>query len=277
MPKSIIITIMTHLKIMPVLLCGGAGTRMGLTPPKQFQPLLTDRPIIMDTAARVQDPQHFSDPIIITHQDYKPLIESLCIPNTAVLYEPVRRNTAAAFCLSALYAAQHFPNHPLLFLPCDHDIDDDHYFRHAILQADPHRLTCFGCPPLKAATDYGYIEIDALHNLRQFHEKPDHQTASRYIQNPNMLWNMGIYYALPQVFITAFQPRAPQILQNCQIALKDQTIIPDLYARNPVISFDHAVMEYYQGAAVSLYHSGWRDVGTCSDPAPLDLSVKKFI
>jgi mannose-1-phosphate guanylyltransferase len=228
-------------KIIPVLLCGGSGTRLGLTPPKQFQNLIGDHSMIEETAARCQG-ENFTDPILVTHINYKNNIEKIAINSLEILYETEQKNTGPAIAMTVNYAYLNYPNNPLLFLPCDHDIPDHDTFQDMILSTDPHRLTCFGKQPISAETNYGYIETNASGNIQKFHEKPDAKTAQNYLKNQNMFWNMGIFYALPHIFKIAFATHAPDI-------------------NGQSISFDKAVMEHVTNAAMIAYHGAWKDIG----------------
>jgi mannose-1-phosphate guanylyltransferase len=228
-------------KIIPVLLCGGAGERLGLTPPKQFQHLISDRSMIEETSARCID-DDFTAPILVTHIDYKNYIENLNINPLEILYETQRKNTGPAIAMAVNYAGLNYPDHPLLFLPCDHDIPDYKMFQETVISANPNHLTCFGKRPTHAEINYGYIEKNETNTIEKFHEKPNKETAEQYIKSQNMFWNMGVFYGLPHVFKIAIAMHAPDI--NAQS-----------------ISFDKAVMEHVDNAVMIEYHGSWKDIG----------------
>jgi mannose-1-phosphate guanylyltransferase/mannose-6-phosphate isomerase len=231
----------SNTKITPVILCGGAGTRLGLNPPKQFQNLISNQPMILDTINRCMGDK-FTKPTIVTNTEYRGIIEKLNIDALHVIYETARQNTGAAMYRSCQFAMLKYPQNPLLFLPCDHDIPDAGPFQDMIINTDAHHLTCFGKRPHHPETGYGYIETDGLNTVKKFHEKPNLETAKIYLQNKNIFWNMGIYFGLPHVFIEAFQTHAPDIL-------------------NQSLSFDHAVMEHVRDAKMVGFNGDWQDVG----------------
>ena len=151
--------------------------------------------MIEETAARCIG-EHFTDPIIITHIDYKNHIKNLNINSLETLYETERKNTAPAIAMAINYVGMNYPYHPLLFLPCDHDISDHALFQKMIISADPNHLTVFGKRPTHAETNYGYIDSALSGTVIKFHEKPNEKTAKEYLQSKNMFWNMGIFYGL---------------------------------------------------------------------------------
>lgn len=197
--------------------------------------------MIEETIARCAG-ENFTDPILVTHIDYKNQIENINLNTLDILYETQRHNTGPAMSIAVNYANLNYPNYPLLFLPCDHDIPDQNEFQKTILSADPKHLTVFGKRPTHTEKNYGYIESSSSGEIIKFHEKPNETTAKTYLKHQNMFWNMGIFYGLPHVFKIAFAMHAPNI-------------------QTQSISFDKAVMEHIKNAVMIEYHGEWKDIG----------------
>ena len=239
------------------------GTRLGLTPPKQFQPLTSARPMVVETALRCVGPR-FSPPVFVTHADQADLLEKLLdlynIRPHMVIREPHARNTAAAITTACLFN----PDQTLLFLPSDHKIDDITTFVDTIFSVEnPDHITCFGVQPTQPNTQYGYIQrAEGGDIIARFHEKPDLQTANTYYQSGHYFWNAGIFMGRAEVFLQSIKTHAPNIYRACNAAIDGDTIDADLYQTCLAQSFDRAVMEHIHDARMVTLSCGWTDLGT---------------
>lgn len=160
-------------RIVPVLLSGGAGTRLWPlsreTYPKQLLSLVGDRTLLQQTASRVADRTTFTAPIVIAPEDHRFVIaeqlRALGITDSQIVLEPARRNTAPAVATAALIAAETDPDATLLVMPVDHLVRDVQAFHDSVTAADAAasagRLVLLGIKPTEPATGYGYIEIGA--------------------------------------------------------------------------------------------------------------------
>lgn len=271
-------------RIQPVILCGGAGTRLWPLSrsdrPKQFLDLTEGGSMFQKTLERVADRARFAPPIMVSGGQHLEAIEAQCgEAPAAVILEPVRRNTAPAIALAAHWLAGHDREAVMLVMPSDHHIAINDAFLDAVergaVAAQAGRLVTFGIRPDAPETGYGYLEMEAtevvhgVKGLRQFVEKPDRATAERYLANPNFAWNAGIFMFRAGDFLDELASFAPAIGEATARALANATvngnrIMPDAasFAGSPDISVDYAVMEHTRRGAVVPVAMGWSDVGS---------------
>ena len=198
-------------KIVPVLLSGGAGTRLWPLSradlPKQLHALVGDSSLLRQTAARVGDPAVFAPLVVVTAADTRfAVAEHLRqegVQPGAILLEPTARDTAPAVAVAAQFVARTDPTAILLVLPSDHYVADAEAFRHSILAgraaAEAGRLVAFGIPPTRAEVGFGYIArgepvagAPGVQSIARFVEKPDVATAERLV-GEGYLWNAGMF------------------------------------------------------------------------------------
>ena len=289
--------------LIPVILSGGSGTRLWPLSrelyPKQLLPLVGDRTMLQETAARVAGIPGVAAPIVVCNESHRFMVaeqlrESDAAPQ-AILLEPVGRNTAPAVAVAALVALElnparraGDPDPTLLVLPADHVIRDVAAFKAAVAQgraaADAGKLVTFGVVPDRAETGYGYIRREAgqgpAYPVAEFVEKPDATTAARYLASGDYYWNSGMFLFRARAFLDELRAHAPEILAACERAVAaakrdlDFTRLPaEEFAACPSDSIDYAVMEKTRHAAVIPLAAGWSDVGSWSalaDALPTD-------
>lgn len=271
--------------IIPVLLCGGSGTRLWplsrKSYPKQFSKLIGDHSLFQSSVLRCSGPQ-FAAPLILSNSDFRFIVTEQmfaigCDP-AAILIEPDARNTAPAVLAAAYHVAATDPDAVLLISPSDHVIPDARAFAAAVARGmDPVMrgdLVTFGITPDRAETGYGYLELgeapqsDSPVALTSFVEKPDAARARTMVETGRFLWNAGIFMGRARDFITAFQNHAPELL--APVATAVETATPDLgflrlnpksWAKAPDISVDYAVMEKAANLSVVPYAGKWSDLG----------------
>lgn len=274
-------------KIIPVILSGGSGTRLWpvstAARPKQFQPLLTDKPMIAETAARVANPAYFAPPIVIGNVNHKALLEE-CLAEfkpQLTLLEPMGRNTAGAIAIAALAAEKIDPDAVIAVLPSDHAIRDVKGFvettRDAAEIAKKGYLVTYGVAPTEPHTGYGYIErgerapgIQGAYQLRRFIEKPDRATALKLLEMGGYSWNSGMFIFKARTVLTEFAEHAPELLGAARAALMAAqklsatvcALPADAFEIIPNIAFDRAVMEKTSNAMVIPAVFDWSDVGS---------------
>ena len=257
-------------KVMPVILCGGGGTRLWplSTPrtPKQFLPLTGTQSMVAETLARVSDDSLFNPAMAIGSFRHKDQLQAE-LPGVRLVLEPMGRNSAPAIAAAALLAD---PDEILLILPADHHIKDVPAFHRAIRNAQPAacegQIVTFGINPDFPATGYGYIEAtesaNAAKPVARFVEKPDAETARTYIETGRFYWNAGIFMFTAQVMVDALAAHAPDILDSVKAALtEDGQLDRTLFAQCRSESIDYAVMEAANNIAVLPVSMGWSDVG----------------
>ncbi|MGA9008303.1 MAG: sugar phosphate nucleotidyltransferase, partial [Xanthobacteraceae bacterium] len=192
--------------IIPLIMCGGAGTRLWPASregrPKQFLSLFGPESSFQDTMRRVSNPELFGRPIVITNSQYRFLVaEQLAAIGIEadILLEPIRRDSGPAIAAGAAFAAKRDGDPLMVALAADHVINDAAAFAKVCeMSAEAalaDHIVTFGVRPTRPATEYGYIRAGAtsgpdLFTIEKFVEKPDAQTAERYVKE-GYLWNSG--------------------------------------------------------------------------------------
>jgi mannose-1-phosphate guanylyltransferase/mannose-6-phosphate isomerase len=253
--------------IVPVLLAGGSGTRLWPVSrdamPKQFLPLVGDRSSYQQALLRVNDPEAFAPPIVMTSADFRFFArrqaDELGIDVTLVL-EPERRDSGPAIAAAAALAQRKDPQAIVLALPADHVILDPAVFRAAACNggrsaAEAGHIVTFGIPPSEPRTSYGYIrrgaplKIDGVHAVEAFCEKPDAQTAARYVAE-SYLWNSGKFLFRADVLLAELARYEPAMVAAAEAAVAGATndvgflrLDSSAFAAAPQKSIDYAVMK----------------------------------
>ena len=269
---------------LPVVLAGGSGSRLWPLSrqnyPKQFLALSSQDSMLQDTLARLGGLAH-DNPIIVSNQNHRFIVaeqlRQMGLEQSAIILEPIARNTAPAIVLAALTAMQTGEDPVLLVLAADHYIAETTIFHNAIQHAaglaEQGRLVTFGITPTHAETGYGYIHTGAAlangFELKSFKEKPDADTAQSYLDSGEYLWNSGMFMFKASVFLAEVQRLCPQLLEDCKLALAAAqtdlyfTVIPEAeFAQCASESVDYAVMEHTDKGAVVALDAGWSDLGS---------------
>jgi len=271
-------------RIVPVILSGGAGTRLWPMSrperPKQLLPLTASETMLQLTARRAADPARFAGPIVVANAAHADAIEAQLdatgIAPQALILEPAGRNTAPAIALAAIAAGGAAA--PLLVMPSDHVINDVPAFHAAIDRAlplvDQGWLVTFGIAPDAPETGYGWIAAGeelapGVNRVERFVEKPPRDRAEAMLAAGGHYWNGGIFLFRADMYLGALSVHAPDMLVACQRAMADARhdgarISPDAaaFAASPADSIDYAVMEKADRVAVVPVSMGWSDVGS---------------
>ena len=270
--------------IIPVLLAGGAGTRLWPVSrdalPKQFLPLVGERSSYQETLLRVNDPM-FAQPIVITGPDFhffaRRQAEAVGVDATVVI-EPLRRDSGPAIAAAAAVARARDPEAVVLALAADHIILDAPEFRatcHAgRAGAEAGRIVTFGIKPTEPKTSYGYIlpgealGAEGVRAVARFVEKPDAVTAARYVRE-GYLWNSGNFLFRADVLLDEVARLEPEMAAAVEAAVAESTtdlgfvrLGADAFARAPQKSIDYAVMEKTDRTAVVAGNFRWSDIGS---------------
>ncbi len=280
--------------IYPVILSGGAGTRLWPLSrtlyPKQLLPLTADNSLLQETVSRVSDPARFAPPVLICSEDHRFIIAEQLrdagSETTALMLEPMGRNTAPAVACAALLLAKTDPKAMMLVLPSDHLIEKNDAFLAAVAAgsaaAEDGALVTFGVTPDRPETGYGYIRRGAAYEngtgpvpgcfqIDQFVEKPCLADAERFVADPAYAWNSGMFLFSAATYLAEMERHQPTMLAHCRAAVADGQ--PDLdffrldkaaFENCPADSIDYAVMEKTDNAAVVPVDAGWSDVGSWS-------------
>ncbi|MCF8477758.1 MAG: mannose-1-phosphate guanylyltransferase/mannose-6-phosphate isomerase [Pseudolabrys sp.] len=270
--------------IIPILLAGGAGTRLWPVSrdalPKQFLPLVGERSTYQETLKRVADPM-FAAPIVITGPNFhffaRRQAEEVGVDATVVI-EPLRRDSPPAIAAATAVALARDPDAVVLALAADHIILDVDAFRATCLAgreaAEAGKIVTFGIKPTDPKTSYGYIlpgeaiGANGVNVVKSFVEKPDAATAARYVQD-GYLWNSGNFLFRADVLLSELKRLEPAMAEaieaagaNAKTDLGFLRLEEDSFARAPQKSIDYAVMEKTDRAAVVTGDFRWSDIGS---------------
>lgn len=239
--------------------------------------------MLQDTITRLVGIQHES-PLIICNEEHRFIVaeqlRQLNLGHSGIILEPVGRNTAPAVALAALHAMKNGDDPLLLILAADHVIQNNEKFinaiEYAIDLARNDKLVTFGIVPDKPETGYGYIKqgIPVSSNafeVASFVEKPDLETAQKYIEDGTYYWNSGMFMFKASRYIEELNKFRPDILKACHNALDGVSLDLDFtrlhidsFSACPDESIDYAVMEHTKDAVVVPLDALWSDVGSWS-------------
>ena len=272
--------------ITSVILCGGSGSRLWPLSreayPKQFLSLTGGGSLLGETIARLNFLSTKNSVSVVSNEEHRFLIAQILetmpdIESLPIILEPAGRNTAPAIALAAMQAIESDPHTLLLVLPADHAIRNVQKFIQAVEAgqqiARDGKLVTFGIVPTTANTGYGYIKSHVgnlpLAPVEEFVEKPDSQTAQKYLDDGNYYWNSGMFLFSAKVFLSELKKFRPAIYEACEKAYAGKKqdldfvrVDREIFEQCPSESVDYAVMENTRDAVVIPLDAGWSDVGS---------------
>lgn len=278
------------MKLIPTILCGGAGSRLWPVSrelhPKPFIRLADGQSLLQKAWLRGVALPDVAETLTVTNRElffktedeYREAAgtQNKVLANSFIL-EPFGRNTAPAIAAAALHvAASHGEDALLLVLAADHLIADQSAFALAVAEAirlaAQGKLVTFGIKPESPETGYGYIEVDG-NTVRRFVEKPDYEKAQEYVASGNYYWNSGMFCFSAGTMLREMQQHCPDILAATRACIelsiqaqgKNHTQIqlnPESFGNVPDNSIDYAVMEKSKNVAVVPCSIGWSDIGS---------------
>ena len=283
-------------KVIPVILSGGAGTRLWPLSremyPKQLLSLTGKQTMLQDTAMRLAAIAGAIPPIVVCNEAHRftvaEQLHAQGIQPSAILLEPSGRNTAPAVALAALKALEIDPNATLVVAPADHVIRDAGKFQQAagvaVALAQHDKLITFGIVAHAPETGYGYIRrgegAGPAYPVAQFIEKPPLDVAQQYVATGDYYWNSGMFVFKASQYLAELSSFAPDILAACTAAFQGAKTDLDFvridkaeFIKCRSESIDYAVMEKTKDALVLPLDVGWSDVGSWSslfDVLPAD-------
>ena len=281
---------MSPKKIIPLIMCGGTGTRLWPLSrkayPKQFLNILSHKnnSLLQETVLRISSISNIQNPIIICNEEHRFIVaeqlrEIGVIPQ-AIILEPLGKNTAPAATLGAIKSMEIDKESILLVLSSDHEIKNTNKFceviKSSIFKAEEGKLITYGIIPSCPETGYGYIETyDDLNfeeikgsPIKSFYEKPDIEKAKEFITRKSFSWNSGIFLFKAVTLIEELEKYCPDIYLICKETIlennKDldfQRVDKSVFEKCPNISLDKAVMEKTDKGFVFPLDTGWNDLG----------------
>lgn len=281
-----------QIKVQPVIMCGGSGTRLWPLSrsgfPKQFLCLTGTESLFQQATRRSiglgSEGAQIAEPIVVTGEDHRFLtteqLREIGISPSAVLLEPVAKDTAPALTLAALAAVENDADPVLVVTPADQAVANIKAFNgamhDAILQATEGAIVVLGVIPDRPESAYGYIRTfvapESSLVVERFVEKPDKATAKQYLADGNYFWNAGMFVLKASVWLRAIESFRPDISATTRAAWaqrqSDATFIrPGAaeFAAVPSESIDYAVMEQCPGGRFPIrmvpLDAGWSDLG----------------
>ena len=282
------------IKIIPVILAGGSGSRLWPLSrksfPKQFINLTNDDEytLLQKTCKRIESIENICKPIVICNEEHRFIVahqmKDIYAEPSEIVLEPEGKNTAPAITIAALKVLEKFSNTNidpvLLILSSDHIINDISNFQLAVKKSISHakegNLVIFGVPPNYPSTGYGYIKSqdeinqkNLVSRVDHFIEKPDAKTAKLLIKDKKYSWNSGMFVFKAKTILNEIKNFAPEILNNCAICLKKSVKDLDFLRldKNSFldcenISIDVAIFEKTKKAVVIPLNCGWNDIGS---------------
>ncbi|OWY30968.1 mannose-1-phosphate guanylyltransferase/mannose-6-phosphate isomerase [Herbaspirillum robiniae] len=277
------------MKIHPVILSGGSGTRLWplsrAAYPKQLLPLVSDQTMLQETITRVCAWPEALAPVLVCGNDHRFMIaeqmREVDVRPHAIMLEPQGKNTAPAVAAAAFQLLRQDPEAVMLVLPADHVITDRAAFHEAVRRAmasvEQGALVTFGIQPSKPETGYGYILRGQAHgqtgnfSVDRFVEKPDLERAQAFLDDGRYYWNSGMFLFRARDYLDELERHRPLIAAAIKEAVSKAYTDLDFcrldesaFASSPSESIDYAVMENTQRAVVVPADIGWSDVGSWS-------------
>ena len=285
--------------IVPVILSGGAGTRLWPVSrsayPKPFMRMGDGESLLYKTLDRALRLADGGTVLTVTGRDYYFLTRDeyanhpdADLDRLPFLLEPVGRNTAPAVVLAALHALEQCgADATLLVLPADHLIRDLDTFvadaQRAVALAEDGWLVTFGMPPSGPETGFGYLRMGAAiagkdgREVAAFVEKPDRETAERYLASGDHVWNSGMFCFRADALIAAAEKTCPDVLaaaRACHASESGQSspveFAREAFLAQPDISIDYAIMERASRVAVVPARFDWSDIGSWKAISDMD-------
>lgn len=279
-------------KIIPVILCGGSGSRLWPLSrqsfPKQFLILNNNKnSLLQNTYIRLKSLKNLNNPILVCNEEHRFIVaeqmREIKVDPFSILLEPFGRNTAPAITMAALKALELNEDQDpiLLVLSSDHEIKNEVEFlkvvNYGLKFAEKDRLVTFGIIPSSPHTGYGYIKAEKAfedkkitgENILEFIEKPDLKNAQKFIKDKRFTWNSGIFMFKAKTILKELDKFSPEIVKQCKksilkskLDLDFQRLDKKTFLDCPEISIDVSVMEKTEKGTVLPLDAGWSDIGS---------------
>lgn len=272
-----------------VIMAGGTGTRLWplsrKTNPKQFHPLITDEPMLRETFLRLKKIFKPEKILISTIPSFEETSRKILpeIPEENFIVEPELIGNAAACGLVSTIISKKDHNANAIFLPADAHIKNKEKFLEVIsyaeqlLQKHSDHIVAIGINPTRPDTGYGYIQIDnqiesnkglKAFGIKRFVEKPDLDTAQKYLDSFEYLWNSGIFAWNIKTILGLYKDNLPKTFRTMEKikaslgTVRENEVIKNEYTKSDRTTIDYGIMEKTNKLLVIPGDFGWSDVGT---------------
>ena len=284
---------MADAPVRALILAGGSGTRLWPRStderPKPFLALTGGESLLRETYRRAAALVGAGNVFVSGRSSHAPLLaaELREVPESRLVLEPVRRNTAPAIALSALAASEDAPDTVLVVLPSDQAVRDEAAFlaalRAAVAAARTHEaFVTLGIPPTRPETGFGYMEVgeeekisangkrgeaDAAVRVVRFVEKPTRARAEEFLASGRFFWNAGIFVFRTSLLFEEMERSCPDVLKAARRAhsarkASDSPAFTEVFSSSPSLSIDVAVMEKARCVLTVPCACGWCDLGS---------------
>ena len=279
------------MKIKPIILAGGSGTRLWPLSrknyPKPYISLIGNKTLLEITLERVMLVNFFTKPIIVCNEKHKFIVKDTLKKlnfEATIMLEPEGRGTAAVFYIASLLSRD---DENLLFMPSDHILEENIFTKHLFSIITKPELQdnwiLFGIKPSSASSEYGYIEVNlnreklknknssTLYDVTAFIEKPAPKIANQYYNNECYFWNSGMFLGNCNMINNDFKKKSPDLSNLCDLVLehslfneKDNEILLDrnFFLKISINSIDYEIIENSENLKVILLDTAWSDVGS---------------
>lgn len=257
-----------------IILAGGSGSRLWPLSrelyPKQLLSLYTQKSLLQTTyegLSKILPPENIISVANTKHLSNVKMQLTALNPNPVVLSEPVSKNTAPAIALSVKYIIDNYgQDETIIVMPSDLIMEYNGNFARSIDDAkklsDSGKIVTFGVRPTYPETGFGYINSEN-NIVKSFTEKPDIETAERYLKSANYFWNSGIFMFKTTAIIKEFEKHCPEIAAVFNdLEVKNNTAAFTEFDKMPNISIDYALMEKSENLAMVELHTNWKDLGS---------------
>lgn len=268
-----------------LIMAGGIGSRFWPVStavlPKQFHDMLgTGQSLLQRTFSRMQKVVPTENIRILTNALYFELTKEQLpeLTEEQIILEPAMRNTAACILMASLKIKKENPDAVMLVAPSDHWIEEEKAFKQDISKCfeasrKQNKLLTLGIKPLFPNTGYGYIESDkgqesSILKVKQFREKPDYETAKKFLAAGNFVWNAGIFIWSVESITQAFKTHLPTMYQlfydgwEAYNTSQEKRFISETYKLAENISIDYGILEKAENVYVLQASFDWSDLGT---------------
>ncbi|MCX6806856.1 MAG: mannose-1-phosphate guanylyltransferase [Candidatus Berkelbacteria bacterium] len=260
-----------------VIMAGGGGTRLWpksrIKKPKQLQSLISEESMVKNTVKRILPLIPKEKIYIATNKEHVKEIKKQIPEIKNIIKEPLIRNTGPCIALASLILSKKNENEPAAFIPSDHHVGNESEFRRvlklAAKTAEKDYLVTIGITPTEPDTGLGHIKMGksighGAFDVDKFIEKPNLETAKKFVKSGKYLWNGGIYVGKPRIILDLFKKHAPDIYKILQSIDKNPGTLTKEYAKMENISVDYAISEKAEKIAVVPGNLNWSDIGSWS-------------